>query len=119
VKAYSKRLIKANYESEQKPELWFVIVSRDLEQLCRPLSEPPKEYLEGTRAEDASQPGLFVDADDADSFAEEYEDALKFKPDFHNQLKARLLSHQIITQVVQEETLDACMRAPDNPAREK
>jgi hypothetical protein len=41
VKIYSKRLIKANYESENKPELWFVIVSKGLEGLCRPLSEPP------------------------------------------------------------------------------
>ena len=51
-------------------------------------------------------------------FAEEYQDALKFKPDFHNQLKARLLK-QIITQVLQQETLDACGRTPDNPMRDK
>jgi hypothetical protein len=119
VKIYSKRLIKANYESENKPELWFVVVSKQLEGLCRPLSEPPKDYLEGTRAQDASQLGLFVNADEADSFAEEYQDALKFKPDFHNQLKARLLKHQIITQVLQQETLDACCRSPDNPMRDK
>jgi hypothetical protein len=62
---------------------------------------------------------LFVSPDAADSFAEEYQDALKFKPDFHNQLKARLLKHQIITQVLQQETLDACGRAPDNPMRDK
>ena len=119
VKAYAKRLTKANYESENKPELWFVIVSKNLEGLCRPMSEAPKEYIEGTRAEDASRFGLFVAHDDADTFAEEYSEALKFKPDFHNQLKARLLKHQIITQVLQEETLDACMRPPDKPARDK
>lgn len=119
VKLYSKRLIKTNYESENKPELWFVVVSHELESLCRPLSEPPKEYTEGTREEDFLEPRLFADAEDADSFAEEYQDALKFKPDFHNQLKARLLKHQIITQVLQQETLDACGRAPDNPMRNK
>jgi len=119
VKIFAKRLIKANYESENKPELWFVIVSKKLESLCRPLSEPPKDYAEGTRAEDASQLGLFVSRDEADNFAEEYEEALKFKPDFHNQLKARLLKHQIITQVLQQETLDACLRSPSNLARDK
>jgi hypothetical protein len=119
VKLYSKRLIKANYQSENKPGLWFVVVSRELESLCRPLSDPPKEYTEGTREEDFLEPRLFVDAEDADSFAEEYQDALKFKPDFHNQLKARLLKHQIITQVMQQETLDACGRPPDNPMRDK
>jgi len=119
VKTYTKRLIKMTYESENKPDLWFVIVSRKLENLCRPLSNPPKEYLEGTRAEDASQFGLFVNPDDAESFAEEYHEALRFKPDFHNQLKARLLKHQIITQVLQKETLDACLRPPDNPVKDK
>ncbi len=119
VKTYTKRLIKENYESENKPDLWFVVVSNRLEILCRPQSEPPKDYLEGTRAEDALQLGLFVDQGDADDFAEEYQEALKFKPDFHNQLKARLLKHQIITQILQEETLDACLRTPDNPVREK
>lgn len=119
VKTYTKRLIKTNYESEDKPEIWFVIVSKNLETLCRPLSEPPKDYTQGTRAEDAMQFGLFVDQQSNDVFAEEYQDALKFKPDFHNQLKARLLKHQIITQVLQEETLDACLRTPDNPARDK
>src|SRR5262249_15651396 len=49
VKLYSKRLIKTNYQSENKPEIWFVIVSHELESLCRPLSDPPKEYTEGTR----------------------------------------------------------------------
>ena len=119
VKIYSKRLIKANYERENKPELWFVVVSKELVSLCRPLSEPPKDYSEGTREEDFLQPRLFADTEEADSFAGEYQDALKFKPDFHNQLKARLLKHQIITQVLQQETLDACGRAPDNPVRDK
>lgn len=119
VKTYSTRIIEKNYGSDDKPEIWFVVVSNRLERLCRPLSEPPKDYLEGTRAIDARQFGLFVGQDDADEFADEYQEALKFKPDFHNQLKARLLKHQIITQILQEETLDACLRAPDNPAREK
>ena len=119
VKTYTKRLIKKNYESESKPDIWFVIVSKNLERLCRPLSDPPRIYLEGTRAIDADQLGLFVSREDADSFAEEYHEALKFKPDFHNQLKARLLDHQLITQVLQEETLEACLREPDNPVRDK
>ncbi|WP_128931675.1 argonaute/piwi family protein [Bradyrhizobium zhanjiangense] len=119
VKAYTKRLTKANYESEHKPDIWFVIVDKALESLCRPQSEPPRDYAEGTKAEDAAQRSLFTDAQEADSFAEEYHEALKFKPDFHNQLKARLLKHQIITQVLQYETMDACLRTPDNPVRDK
>lgn len=118
-KVYGKRLVKHHFESENKPDFWFVVVSRELEKLCRPHSAPPKEYLEGTRAEDANQFGLFLDSTDVDSFAEEYQEALKFKPDFHNQLKAKLLKNQIITQIVQSETLEACMRGPDNPVRDK
>ena len=118
-KVYAKRLTKLHFESEDKPDLWFVVVSKELERLCRPLSEAPKDYLEGTRAEDASQFGLFTSRTEADSFAEEYEEALKFKPDFHNQVKSRLLKNQIITQIIQSETLDACMRPADNPVVDK
>lgn len=118
-KVFTKRLIKQHFESENKPDLWFVVIPQAVERLCRPESEPPKNYLEGTRADDFAQFGLFVEKAEADSFAEEYEEALKFKPDFHNQLKARLLKHQIITQIIQTETLEACLRNPDNPVRGK
>lgn len=118
VKTYAKRLIKLNYGSENKPDLWFVIVPKDVFLYCRPRSDPPKDYLPGTKADDTSQFDLFIDAGEANSFAEEYQEALKFKPDFHNQLKARLLKHQIITQILQEDTLDACLRDPDRPARD-
>ena len=67
-KIYTKRLTELHFESEDKPDLWFVVVSKKLERLCRPLSEPPKDYLEGTRAEDASQFGLFVDKTEAEIF---------------------------------------------------
>ena len=119
VKVYAKRLIKINYESENKPDIWFVIVSSKIEGLCRPLSNPPKEFLTGTRAQDAQQMELFAEKEVSDEFAAEYQDALRFKPDFHNQLKARLLKHQIVSQILQEETLDACLRTPDRLARDK
>ncbi len=114
-----KRLTKLTYESERKPDLWFVIVPKNVFILCRPRSDAPKDYLPGTSAEDAVQFDLFVEKEDADNFFEEYQEALMFKPDFHNQLKARLLKHQVITQILQEDTLDACLRSPDEPAKDK
>lgn len=119
VKVYAKRLTKQNYQSDKKPDLWFVIVPKEVFLYCRPRSEAPEDYLPGTRAEDAVQADLFIDREQADSFFEEHQEALKFKPDFHNQLKARLLKHQIITQILQEETLEACLKSPDEPARDK
>jgi hypothetical protein len=119
VKVYAKRLTKLNYSSEHgKPDLWFVIVPRDVFVYCRPRSEAPENYQPGTRPEDAAQFDLFVEKEDSDSFAEEYQEALKFKPDFHNQLKARLLKHQIITQILQEDTLEGSLRPPEHPARD-
>lgn len=120
VKVYAKRLIKLNYGSEQgKPDLWFVIVPKEVSIFCRPLSDAPQDYQPGTKPEDASQFDLFVAKDEADTFSEEYEEALKYKPDFHNQLKARLLKHQIITQILQEDTLEGCLKTPDEqPARD-
>jgi hypothetical protein len=82
-------------------------------------SDAPENYQPGTKPEDAAQFDMFVGKDDADSFLEEYEEALKFKPDFHNQLKARLLKHQIITQILQEDTLSGCLKTPEEmPARD-
>lgn len=118
-RVFTKRLIRQHFQSERKPDIWFVVIPERVDQLCRPLSEPPKDYLEGTRADDASQRGLFFDEDDSDRFAEEYEEALRFKPDFHNQLKAGLLKHQIITQIVKTETLQACMSVLGDKARNK
>lgn len=119
-KIYAKRLSKLNYESEHgKPDLWFVIVPQDVFIYCRPRSDSPKDYLHGTTVDDASQFDLFVDREESDSFAEEYQEALTFKPDFHNQLKARLLKHQMITQILQEDTLEACFRSSDNIAPDK
>lgn len=119
VKAYAKRLVKLHFQSQQKPELWFVIIPKEVFLFCRPLSDAPKDYLPGTRAEDAVQADLFIAQDEADSFAREYQEALQFKPDFHNQLKARLLKNQIITQILQEDTLEACLRGPEKPAKDK
>lgn len=119
VKVYAKRLTKQNYESDKKPDIWFVIIPKDVFLYCRPRSDAPKDYLPGTRAEDAMQADLFAEQVDADSFYDEYQEALRFKPDFHNQLKARLLKHQIITQIVQEDTLDACLKSPDEPLRDR
>jgi hypothetical protein len=118
VKTYAKRLTRLHYQSEQKPDLWFVVIPRDVFLYCRPRSDAPKDYLPGTKAEDAAQWDLFVEKEDADSFADEYREALTFKPDFHNQLKARLLKHQIITQILQHDTLEACLRSPDEPLRD-
>ena len=116
VKLYAKKLTKQNYSSEQgRPDLWFVIVPKQVYIYCRPLSDAPDDYQPGTKPEDASQFDMFVGKDDADSFLEEYEEALKYKPDFHNQLKARLLKHQIITQILQEDTLEGCLKGPDEP----
>jgi len=118
VKVYAKRLIKLNYGSEQgKPDLWFVIIPTKVFIFCRPHSDAPEDYQPGTKPEDAAQFDLFVEKEEADSFSEEYQEALKFKPDFHNQLKARLLKHQIITQVLQEDTLEGCLRPAEDPAR--
>ena len=119
VKVYAKKLTRLNYDSEHKPDLWFVVVPTDVYLYCRPLSDAPRDYLPGTRAEDATQLDLFADPGEADQFAEDYHEALLFKPDFHNQLKARLLKHQIITQLLRHDTLESCLQPPDSPPRDR
>lgn len=116
-KVYTTELIKKNYQSDRKPDLWFVIVPRQVYLYCRPRSAPPSDYLHGTRAEDAIQSDLFSTGQDEDNFYEEYQEALTFKPDFHNQLKARLLRHQVITQLLQEDTLKSCLKKTTEQVR--
>jgi len=113
-------MLKAVNSNESPPLFWFVVIPEEVFQLGRPLSSVPKgERVAGsvliTQAKAKmlkSQPSLFG-TDEVE--AEVY----KFAPHFRRQLKARLLEHRIVTQLVRETTLapKAFVKSTGQPLR--
>jgi hypothetical protein len=115
VSLYADRLLAARREDESRPDLWFVVVPDRLKIHCRPLSNAPANSVKQTNtsfrnAQSARQfkrnQSLFQELDkEADVYLHEI--------DFHNQLKARLLRDQVITQGVKERTLGNILALPN------
>ena len=106
VDVFVDRLIADRKRDEDPPSFWYVVVPEFVYELGRPkqnvaraarvagkvtLSE--KDALKLTR-----QPTLF-------GFDEEEAEVYKYEKNFRRQLKARLLDHQVVTQIVRESTL--------------
>lgn len=100
------RILKAIRDDEAKPEVWIVVLPEIVYQYCRPNSIVQKAVrvqASGTmRASDAqrslNEPFLLAQMN-ADA------EAYLYEPDFHNQLKGRLLEKGVLTQVVRESTV--------------
>ena len=97
---------KSLREEEPRPVLWFVIVPDEVYALARPLSRVPVAERTPARSLMTSrlakrlqvEPSLF----DEDMVAAE---VYRYDLDFHDQLKARLVSSRAVAQVVRESTL--------------
>ena len=106
VDLYASKILESRVEDEEQVDVWFVVVPDDVYRYCRPKSkvEPflrvdDKSQMTRDEAKEwVSRPSLFSEVNEA---VEPYQ----FDPDFHNQLKARLLLKEIPTQLVQESTL--------------
>ena len=106
VDVFVDRLVADRKRDEDPPSFWYVVIPEFIYDLGRPLSTVPvadrvlgKVTLKEKEAADlAIQPTLFGQAE---AEAEVY----KYAKNFRRQLKARLLDHQIVTQIVRETTL--------------
>ena len=106
VDIYVSRLVREENRLEAPPNFWFVVIPEVVYELGRPQSRVPgAEALRGEvqisqrEARDLKvNPTLFGE-DEED--AEIYEYATHFR----RQMKARLLKHRIVTQIVRETTL--------------
>jgi hypothetical protein len=106
VTLFEERIAKSLREDDAKVDIWFLAESDDVYKYSRPQStvEPSKAIavsgaMSVAKAKDLlKQPPLFE---------EFYEDATPYyyEVDFHNQLKARLLKHGAVAQVVRESTI--------------
>jgi len=99
-------LIGAASRIEDPPTFWFVVIPEEVYKLSRPLSKVPvQERVQGTvrmtksEAQKLDEQPTLYDIEEAE--AEVY----KYATHFRRQLKARLLSDKIVTQIVRETTL--------------
>lgn len=106
VDAYVERLVAFQRRDEDPPSFWYAVIPEFIYELGRPQSVVPKaERIDGKvtlKERDAlklaQQPNLF-------GFDEEDAEVYKYERNFRRQLKARLLEHKIVTQLVRESTL--------------
>jgi len=106
VDVFVNRLIAEQKRLEDPPAFWYVVIPDFIYDLGRPQSTVARgERIKGTvlisekkAAALAVQPTLFGDA-------EQEAEVYKYENHFRRQLKARLLDHQIVTQIVRESTL--------------
>lgn len=106
VDVFVERLITQHKRDEDPPSFWYVVIPEFIYKLGRPESTIPSgEAVQGkvwisekAAAELHTSPSLFGDA-------EREAEVYKYARNFRRQLKARLLEHQIVTQIVRETTL--------------
>ena len=106
VDLYAGRIMQAVRDEDARVDLWFVVVPEPVYTLCRPRSVVPSQVRVETKRTITTSyaksllvaPSLFDNVN---------EDAVPYQWDvnFHNQLKARLLSKSILTQVLRESTI--------------
>ena len=100
---YTERLTKYGKEEEMPVNVWFVVIPDDIYLYGRPKSRipPSEENISlglSKKKRDPKQLSLF---DELNQLKEAY----KYEINFHNQLKAKLLSTRIVTQIIRESTI--------------
>ncbi|TAM46997.1 MAG: hypothetical protein EPN55_03500 [Gammaproteobacteria bacterium] len=106
VDVFVDRLVADRKRDEDPPSFWYVVIPEFIYELGRPQSTVAAvdrvtgkiTLKEKEVARLAIQPTLFGQA-------EEEAEVYKYARNFRRQLKARLLDHQIVTQIVRETTL--------------
>lgn len=116
VELFSSAIVNALRDEETKPDVWFVVIPDYVRRYCRPLAVvAPADRYESQRFFKSAryaktlyqEPSLFSEENEA---AEPY----FFKEHFRNQLKARLLTHRVSTQILREGTLENIHSVAEN-----
>lgn len=102
VNLYVTQLIEYTEKEEMPVDVWFVVIPEIIYQFGRPNSKIPKSEENvnvGLKKQDrnSAQMDLFFQ-EEKDLLREAYE----FEVNFHNQLKAKILSSKIVTQIIRE-----------------
>lgn len=112
VSLFINKIIASNKNDDDKVDVWFVVVSDEIYQYCRPNSVLPKNMVQTKSIISKSKaksftyvPTLFEDINL--ELKEQAKEAITYDYDaqFHDQLKARLLEYTIPTQIIRESTM--------------
>ena len=106
VTLYVDRLIRRESQIENSPDFWFVVIPEAVYQLGRPESIVPRtERISGDVAITARQFGNLKGQKSLFEEENERNQVYEYENNFRRQLKARLLEHKIVVQIVRESTL--------------
>jgi hypothetical protein len=105
VALYANPIIQYKKDEDPSVDVWFVMVPDEVYTYCRPNSVVPEDLVsERRRFTERSARDFLWDRSLFESINQEVE-PYRYEVNFHEQLKARLLQHQIATQVIRESTL--------------
>jgi hypothetical protein len=106
VDTYVDRLIAETKRLEDAPQFWYVVIPEFVYELGRPQSTVARaDRVEGKILLSEKQASKL--AYQSSLFAQDEKDAevYQYEKNFRRQLKARLLDHKIVTQIIRETTL--------------
>jgi hypothetical protein len=106
VELFAEKIAGAARQEEDVVDVWFVIIPDEIYKYCRPLSTVERTLrldddsgITSAQARKlAKEPSLFPEVNEAAI-------PFSYEPDFHNQLKAKLLLRSAPLQIIQESTL--------------
>jgi len=103
VSIYAEPILGFLRAEEAPVDMWFVIIPEEVYKLCRPKSHVRKSESVKAGGQMSLRLARRVVASPS-LFDELNQDAVpyQYEPDFHNQLKGRLLGHNVATQVIRE-----------------
>ena len=106
VSLFADAINEAKRKEDVQVDVWFVIVTEDVEKYCRPLSTVESAIrVEVDSIVSESQAKQFVKEPPLYPEMAEAAQPFYYEPDFHNQLKARLLLNSAPIQIIRETTI--------------
>jgi hypothetical protein len=100
-------MLKALDRIENPPQFWFVVIPEEVYRLGRPLSQVPRgERIQGSVRITQAKAKMLQASPTLFGTDEVEAEVYKYAAHFRRQLKARLLEHRIVTQLVRETTLE-------------
>ncbi|MDX2263467.1 MAG: hypothetical protein NW215_00650 [Hyphomicrobiales bacterium] len=106
VDLFIEPILDATNKQEATPDFWFVVIPEEVYELGRPLSRvKPSERVRGEIAVTKQRAAFIKTNPTLWGDEEEEAEVYRYAPHFRRQLKARLLDHRVVTQLVRETTL--------------
>lgn len=100
------RIVRHTKNEDNTPTLWMVVVPDIVHKNCRPKSRVPAQVrVETERRMDKHQARAAGDGGFLFESMNKEAEPFLYEPDFHHQLKGRLLKERILTQIVLESTV--------------